>query len=523
MSIADDVLKARADIAGLSVFSAIKKTPLVRAFERLLEEVSRQSLGQLDEGPGLTRERQPRNKAPIRLIRSWTAFTEALIQLPVTKSPALLATKFPAQSGAPSFYSQIAFLALTDDNPFTRLAEHGAGSEGQRPDSQAEASPKSAPIPAALRSLAKNDLARLGRLAAFDIPSLGAYIGAILRKAGLDDSATALEEEARIIGAQGDKTQGALFPVDTSWDRALPDLEKYLEAQGAGELGLYSAFFWAGTRSGTSREAPRGAKCLRGELRCKLRPVTHPDPIRLSQLSGYEDQRSIVIANTLRFLEGKAANNLLLYGDRGTGKSATVKAVCNEYASRRLRLLELRKGDLTDLPAILDLLSTRFLRFIVFIDDLSFESTGDAFTTLKALLEGGVEARPDNVVVYATSNRRHLVKEHMADRPTTAMAAEAVSTGDVRAFDSMQEQFSLADRFGVTVVYTAPSQDEYLNIACFIAEQRGILSPSGGEEARQRFREDALRWERWFNGRSPRTAVQFVDWAAAGGGFPWEI
>jgi predicted AAA+ superfamily ATPase len=87
----------------------------------------------------------------------------------------------------------------------------------------------------------------------------------------------------------------------------------------------------------------------------------------------------------------------------------------------------------------------------------------------------------------------------------------------------MQEQFSLADRFGVTVVYTAPNQDEYLNIACFIAEQRGILSPSGGEEARQRFREDALRWERWFNGRSPRTAVQFVDWAAAGGGFPWEI
>jgi predicted AAA+ superfamily ATPase len=110
----------------------------------------------------------------------------------------------------------------------------------------------------------------------------------------------------------------------------------------------------------------------------------------------------------------------------------------------------------------------------------------------------------------------------MADRPTTAMAAEAASTGDVRAFDTMQEQFSLADRFGVTVVFSAPNQDEYLNIACFIAGQRGLLDDAG-EEVLKKFRDNALRWERWFNGRSPRTAVQYVDWLAGGAGFPWEI
>jgi predicted AAA+ superfamily ATPase len=141
----------------------------------------------------------------------------------------------------------------------------------------------------------------------------------------------------------------------------------------------------------------------------------------------------------------------------------------------------------------------------VFIDDLSFESTDDSFTGLKALLEGGVERKPANVVVYATSNRRHLVKERQSDRPD----------GDVRAFDTMQEQLSLADRFGLTVVFSAPNQDEYLGIAEFLARERGI--PTG-----ETFRANALRWERWFNGRSPRTAVQFVDWAAGGDGFPWE-
>jgi predicted AAA+ superfamily ATPase len=245
--------------------------------------------------------------------------------------------------------------------------------------------------------------------------------------------------------------------------------------------------------------------------------------VRFSDLSGYEDQRAIVIDNTLRFLEGKPANNILLYGDRGTGKSATVKALCNEYADRGLRLLELRKQDLFHLTRILVALSSRALFFILFIDDLSFENIDDSFTRLKALLEGGAGTKPANVLIYATSNRRHLVRERFADRPGPAETAD----GEVRAFDTMQEQFSLADRFGLTVVYAAPNQEEYLSIAEFLGRKRGLLpagEAAGAEEAEalKQFRENALRWERWFNGRSPRTAVQYVDWAAGGAGFPWE-
>jgi predicted AAA+ superfamily ATPase len=314
------------------------------------------------------------------------------------------------------------------------------------------------------------------------------------------------------FGTAGDaRAFAGIFPKGADWGTALPVLADYIRAHGAGEWGLYGSFY--------SRDAPA---CIR--------PVRNPDRIGLTDLSGYEEQRSVVITNTLRFLEGKPAHNLLLYGDRGTGKSATVKAVCNEYIRRGLRLLELRKGDLPQLPALLETLSSRALRFIVFIDDLSFETADDSFTGFKALLEGGMEARPANVLIYATSNRRHLVKERLADRPTTAMAAES-ATGDLRAFDTMQEQFSLADRFGLTVVFSAPDQEEYLKIAEFIAEQRGLLPASGpGQKPgvredradRRLFRENALRWERWFNGRSPRTAVQYVDWAAGGAGFPWE-
>ena len=462
-----------ADITGLSVFGGLKTHPLFRAFKALLEDLVRRAwAGGLAGG-------KPAGDpaAALDLIRDWAAFTGAFVR----------------HHGGRSFAQVTAFLTKTDDNPFTRASETcGIGD-----------------IPPALRVLAAGDLSRLGRIAAFDLSRLGLHMAGLLREAGLEGSAGHIAEEAPVLGAAGAVGEPALFPAHPGWEEALPVLAGYIRAHGAGELGLHNSFYW-------------------GAGKFPFRPVRNPDPIKLADLAGYEEQRSVVTANTLRFLEGKPANNLLLYGDRGTGKSATVKAVCNEYAPRGLRLLELRRRDLPKLPRILDTLACRGLRFIVFIDDLSFETTGDSFTTLKGLLEGGVETRPANVAVYATSNRRHLVKERLTDRPTTAMAAVAASTGDVRAFDTMQEQFSLADRFGVTVVFSAPGQEEYLQIAEFIARGRGLLPPSGGpggesgEDARQLFRGNALRWERWFNGRSPRTAVQYVDWIAGGAGFPWE-
>lgn len=410
------------------------------------------------------------------MVEEWASFLRALVQ----------------SKHCHSFYITVAFLTLMDDNPFTHAAE------AQEPDT----------MPPLLRTLAQTDLSRLGRIAGFDLPGLGFHIAERLRHAGLHLLAENVEEEARSLwAAEGmqDLSEEArtllnLFPEARDWGASLPGFGAYLHAKGAGELGLYHSFRWTGA----------------------LRPVCNPDGIRLADLAGYEAPRQVVVANTLRLLESGYANNLLLYGDRGTGKSATVKAVCNEYARQGLRLLEVSKRDLFQLPLILESTASRSFRFIIFIDDLSFERTDDSFTALKMLLEGGVEAKPAHVVVYATSNRRHLVKERLGDRPTTALAADAAATGDMRAFDTMQEQFSLADRFGLTVVFTAPGQDEFLHIAEYIAVRRGLLKKTEEPEERKRFRENALRWERWFNGRSPRTAAQYVDWAAGGAGFPWE-
>jgi predicted AAA+ superfamily ATPase len=478
------IYQTLADIAGLSVFADLKKHPLLEAFENLL----------LAFGAGTV---TPRTAPDLELIRRWAAFTGVFIAASAeVETAATTATATAAEAGADAagstetggaFYSVIASLTLRADNPFTRAAEAGGDN-----------------LPPVLRAAAQADLRRLGRIAGFDIPGLSRAAAEILRAAGLAGEAQNIESQGRAFAAPAASAPGIFR--ETGW--ALPEAAAFIHARGAGEMGRYHSFRWI-----NSPERP-------------FRPVPHPDPVGLGDLSGYEEQRSVICSNTLRFIEGKPANNLLLYGDRGTGKSATVKAVCNEYARRGLKLLEVRKSDLPELPRILELLASRALRFILFIDDLSFEKTDDSFTCLKALLEGGAGVRPPNVAVYATSNRRHLVRERFSDRP-----AEAGS--DVRAFDTMQEQFSLADRFGLTVIFTSPSQEEYLRIAEFIARRRGLLPPAAAspaeaadeadaEGARGLFRENALRWERWFNGRSPRTAAQYVDWIAGGEGFPWD-
>jgi predicted AAA+ superfamily ATPase len=390
----------------------------------------------------------------------------------------------------PAFFPCLRELALNSGNPYTLAAERGE--EGRS---------------ALLARLAEDDLNRLGRLAAFDVPVLGFSIARFLRSRGLEEAAAALEAAARTLWREEGRERGpgeasgpppppgsGLFPPDRPWGDSLEAFAAHIRRRGAGFLGCHSFFRWI----------PSGETGTPGFPR----PVRSPDPVSLADLAGYRDQRAAVINNTLSFLEG-SANNLLLYGDRGTGKSATVKAVCREYGGRGLRLLELRKEDAAEFPAVLEFIASRGLRFIIFIDDLSFESLDDSFTGLKALLEGGVEVLPRNALIYATSNRRHLLRESPADR------SAAPEKGDLRPFDTVQEQLSLADRFGLTLFFTAPSREEYLEIACFIAERRG-LAPDGG------FREKALRWEQWFNGRSPRTASQFVDCLKGGRPLPWD-
>lgn len=224
-------------------------------------------------------------------------------------------------------------------------------------------------------------------------------------------------------------------------------------------------------------------------------PVRNPDKTQLSSLVDYKREQQIILDNTVALLEGKPAANILLTGDAGTGKSSTVKAVVNELHDRGLRILEVRKEQLTEIPEILDTLNSNPLKFILFIDDLSFQKDDDNFSALKAILEGSVSAKSQNVVIYATSNRRHLVKESFTDR----------DGDDIHRNDTMQEIISLSERFGIQVTFTKPDKQTYLDIVHHLAQERG-LAMDVAELDRQA---EAFALSR--GGRSARAANQFID------------
>ena len=232
----------------------------------------------------------------------------------------------------------------------------------------------------------------------------------------------------------------------------------------------------------------------------KIVPVYHPDRTRLSSLVDYEREQKIIMDNTIALLEGKPAANILLTGDAGTGKSSTIKAVVNELYDRGLRILEVRKEQLYAIPSLLDTLSSNPLKFILFIDDLSFQKDDDNFSALKAILEGSVSTKSQNIVVYATSNRRHLVKESFSDR----------DGDDIHRNDTVQEILSLSARFGIHITFQKPDKRVYLDIVQHLAAERGLQYEA---------EELAILAERFAldkGGRSARAAKQFVDSLTAG-------
>ena len=227
----------------------------------------------------------------------------------------------------------------------------------------------------------------------------------------------------------------------------------------------------------------------------RIVPVKNPDQTRLSSLVDYKREQQIILDNTQALLDGKPAANILLTGDAGTGKSSTIKAVVNELHEKGLRILEVRKEQLHQIPEILDELNANPLKFILFIDDLSFQKDDDNFSALKAILEGSVSAKSQNVVIYATSNRRHLVKETFSDR----------DGDDIHRNDTMQEIISLSERFGIQITFQKPNKQTYLDIVHHLAEERGLHYSS---------EELDLLAERFIlgrGGRSARAARQFVD------------
>ena len=269
--------------------------------------------------------------------------------------------------------------------------------------------------------------------------------------------------------------------IQEPWDAAAKaqTLLSYYRRYGYGDIASYRAFSW--------------------DKQNGLTGIRHFEAQRLSGLIGYETQKERLTANTLAFLSDKPANNVLLVGARGTGKSSSVKALANEYYAQGLRLLQLTKPQLSELPRIMETLR-RFAskKFIVFLDDLSFEEFEVEYKYLKSAIEGGVESRPDNVLIYATSNRRHLIKETWRDR--------AAEQEELYKNDSVNETISLSDRFGLIINYRSPDQDEYLAIIDHYLRREGIMLDP------EELRIEGHRWELEHSGRSGRAAQQFVNY-----------
>jgi len=239
-------------------------------------------------------------------------------------------------------------------------------------------------------------------------------------------------------------------------------------------------------------------------------PINNTDKVLLDDLIGYELQKKELVANTEAFLRGLPANNVLLYGDAGTGKSSSIKALLNTYYDSGLRMVEIYKHQFKDLSAVIAAVKNRNYRFIIYIDDLSFEENEVEYKFLKAVIEGGVESRPDNVLIYATSNRRHLIRETWKDRDDMEFQ------GDVHRSDTMEEKLSLAARFGVAINYNAPDRRQYHEIVKALA-QRQLRTDLSEEELLLL----ANRWEIRHGGISGRTAQQFIHYLAGrpqGGG-----
>ncbi|MEH2312916.1 MAG: ATP-binding protein [Nostoc sp.] len=350
---------------------------------------------------------------------------------------------------------------LFSKNPFTKLAEVREFKD----------------LPPALVAAVEHDLQILQSLYKCSSASLSEWIQGV---AQMPISPVVWYKEQELVEVEI-KFVTYLQQLD-NWGDAVEELAAYYRQCGSGLFAEYRALRWqAGQFIG----------------------IRYSDPVKLSALVGYESQKDALLKNTEFLLSGEMALHVLLYGSRGSGKSSLVKSLLNEYSNRSLRLLEVSKSDLKDLPEIVEHLRGVSQKFIIFVDDLSFEEDDDAFKALKVVLEGNLTARPDNVVVYATSNRRHLIREFFVDRPAPK------DNEEIHAWDTMQEKLSFSDRFGLTLTFEPANQKTYLKIVQHLAAQAEINITQEDLEFQ------ALQWATRHNGRSGRTARQFVDFLKA--------
>lgn len=279
------------------------------------------------------------------------------------------------------------------------------------------------------------------------------------------------------------------FNEDRTPEEMKATLTEFYREYGVGKFGLHKSFRIAHDEAD-------------GQGGVRVEPILNIAHVRLDDLIGYEIQKKKLTDNTEAFVSGRRANNVLLFGDAGTGKSSCIKAITNEYYDRGLRIIECYKHQFRDLNDVIAQIKNRNYKFIIYMDDLSFEEFEIEYKYLKAVIEGGLEKKPDNVLIYATSNRRHLIREVSSDREEIR---EDMHTGD-----TVQEKLSLVNRFGVTIYFGAPAKKEFQAIVKALAEREGIELPE------DELLLEANKWELSHGGLSGRTATQFIDYLLGG-------
>ena len=361
----------------------------------------------------------------------------------------------------------LTFLLITNENPFSITCEKVGANEGS------------------VNYFAKSDFKAFMELFHYDFSALEEYLGIdcftrlsnykaigkkeLMYNKNVSEKVRMLSEK---LAAAADENE--FFDAVTG----------FYKAYGVGMFGLNKAFRIQSREDG-------------GVNFCA---INNMDAVMLDDLIGYEIQKKKLVDNTLAFVEGKKANNVLLFGDSGTGKSTSIKAIVNEFYDQGLRMIEIYKHQFKDLSAVIAQIKNRNYRFIIYMDDLSFEEFEIEYKFLKAVIEGGVETKPDNILIYATANRRHLIKENWSDRD------DVESQNGMHRSDTMEEKLSLVNRFGVTINYSKPSQKEYFNIVVELAH-RADLTMSDDE-----LRAEANKWELSHGGISGRTAQQFINY-----------
>ena len=367
------------------------------------------------------------------------------------------------------WHNYLAFILITNENSFSMTSEKVGANDGT------------------VNYFAKNDFKIFKKLFDFDFSEIEEALDidcftivnnykAIGKKERMYNKnvSTKVQDISRAI--EGAKDENDIFKIVTD----------FYKAYGVGMFGLNKAF--------------RIVHPTNGDM--QFVPINNTEDVRLADLIGYEIQKQKIVENTEAFVAGRKANNALLFGDSGTGKSTTIKAIINEYYDQGLRMIEIYKHQFQDLSQVISQIKNRNYRFIIYMDDLSFEEFETEYKYLKAVIEGGLEIKPDNVLIYATSNRRHLIRETWTDR------TDLENNNGMHKSDTMQEKLSLVNRFGVTINYSKPSQKEYFQIVVGLAEKNGI------HMTEEELCAEANKWELSHGGISGRTAQQFINYLA---------